>query len=309
MWNLLAMGSSYQRGLEEGMKTGFSAVQLFETAQTAVQEEQLSNAKYQGSILGWARRNYDGRVKGFTVFNPNSREFPKSYELKTAVNVLKKHMGNKSDEVDASLGLPDTVNGDKAQQQAIKKASRNPAQWFSKVVQNLQDEKHPTHGFTQVEGYSIKDDDVEYSGDALSFVNERGAKLLFTRGSVAGRIEPIQGKIKPEHLTPSPYNQRRAQIRVGTSSSDEATVPLSLFATFKNAGIEESEAKQSARTLEDDFGDVWSSGNESEERVQKMFENTDAVLQSARRRKDDSAKKRDDAIIARRLARELKKLT
>ncbi len=72
MWNLLAMGSSYQRGLEEGMKTGFSAVQLFE----AVQEEQLNDARYQGSILGWARRNYDGRVKGFTVFNPNSREFP-----------------------------------------------------------------------------------------------------------------------------------------------------------------------------------------------------------------------------------------
>ena len=86
-------------------------------------------------------------------------------------------------------------------------------------------------------------------------------------------------------------------------------MPLSLFSTFKNAGIEESEAKQSARTLEDDFGDVWSSGNESEERVQKMFENTDAVLQSAQRRKDDSAKKRDDAIIARRLARELKKLS
>ena len=37
MWNLLAMGSSYQRGLEEGMKTGFSAVQLFQTVQTAVQ--------------------------------------------------------------------------------------------------------------------------------------------------------------------------------------------------------------------------------------------------------------------------------
>ena len=121
MWNLLAMGSSYQRGLEEGMKTGFSAVQLFETAQTAVQEEQLNNAKYEGSILGWARRNYDGRVKGFTVFNPNSREFPKSYELKTAVNVLKKHMGTRADEVDASLGLPDTVGGDKEQQQAIKK--------------------------------------------------------------------------------------------------------------------------------------------------------------------------------------------
>ncbi len=70
------------------------------------------------------------------------------------------------------------------------------------------------------------------------FVNERGAKLLFTRGSVAGRIEPIQGKIKPEHLTPSPHNQTKANIRVGDSSSDEATVPLSLFSTFTNAGIE-----------------------------------------------------------------------
>jgi hypothetical protein len=294
MWNLLAMGSSYQRGLEEGMKTGFSSVQLFETAQT---EQQLNDAKYQGSILGWARRNYDGRVKGFTVFNPNSREFPKSYELKQAVNVLKRHMGTRADEVDASLGLPDTVNGDKEQQQAIRKAARNPAQWFSKVVKHLVDDKHPAHGITQVEGYSIKDDDVEYSGDALSFINERGAKLLFTRGSVAGRIEPIQGKIKPEHLTPSPYNQRRAKIRVGTSSSDETTVPLSIFSTFKKAGIEENEAKQSARTLEDDFGDVWSSEDDKDdERIRQKY------FASAKKREDDET-------IRKRLAREMKKLS
>ncbi len=88
MWNLLAMGSSYQRVLEEGMKAGFSVVQLFQEAQTAVQEERLNDAKYQGSILGWTRRNYDGRVKGFTLFNPNSREFPKSYYLKQAVNAF-----------------------------------------------------------------------------------------------------------------------------------------------------------------------------------------------------------------------------
>ena len=292
MWNLLAMGSSYQRGLEEGMKTGFSAVQLF-------QEEQLNDAKYQGSILGWARRNYDGRVKGFTVFNPNSREFPKSYDLKQAVNALKKHMGNRADEVDGSLGFPDVIGGDKEQQKAIRRASKNPAQWFSKVVKNLLDEKHPTHGTTQVEEYSIKDDDVEYSGDALSFVNERGAKLLFTRGSVAGRIEPIQGKIKPEHLTPSPYNQRKARIRVKTSSSDEATVPLSLFSTFKNAGIEEKEAKQSARILETDFRDVWSSYDDikkDDERIQQKY------FASAKKREDD-------AIIARRLAREMNKLS
>ena len=298
MWNLLAMGSSYQRGLEEGMKTGFSAVQLFQTAQTAVHEEQLNDAKYQGSILGWARRNYDGRVKGFTVFNPNSREFPKSYDLKQAVSALKKHMGNRADEVDGSLGFPDVIDGDKEQQQAIRRASRNPAQWFSKVVKNLLDEKHPTHGITQVEEYSIKDDDVEYSGDALSFVNERGAKLLFTRGSVAGRIEPIQGKIKPEHLTPSPYNQRRAKIRVGTSSSDEATVPLSLFSTFTNAGIEEKEAKQSARILETDFRDIWSSDEENkkeDERIQQKY--------------FASEKKREDEIIRKRLAREMNKLS
>lgn len=299
MWNLLAMGSSYQRGIEEGMKTGFSAVQLFQTAQTAVHEERLNDAKYQGSILGWARRNYDGRVKGFTVFNPNSREFPKSYDLKQAVNALKKHMGNRADEVDGSLGFPDVIDGDKEQHKAIRRASKNPAQWFSKVVKNLLDENHPTHGTTQVEEYSIEDDDVEYSGDALSFVNERGAKLLFTRGSVAGRIEPIQGKIKPEHLTPSPYNQRKAKIRVGTSSSDEATVPLSLFSTFKNAGIEEKEAKQSARILETDFRDVWSSDDDikkDDERIQQKY------FASAKKREDD-------AIIARRLAREMKKLS
>ena len=106
-------------------------------------------------------------------------------------------------------------------------------------------------------------------------------------------------------------SQRKAtRIRVGTSSSEgDSGVPLSLFSTFKKAGIEEKEAKQTVQTLEDDFGDVWSSGNESEERVQKMFEKSDAVLQSAKRRQDESAKKRDDAIIARRLARELKKLT
>jgi hypothetical protein len=199
--------------------------------------------------------------------------------------------------VDGSLGFPDVIDGDKEQQQAIRRASKNPAQWFSKVVKNLLDEKHPTHGTTQVEEYSIKDDDVEYSGDALSFVNERGAKLLFTRGSVAGRIEPIQGKIRPEHLTPSPYNQRKANIRVGTSSSDEATVPLSLFSTFTNAGIEENEAKQSARILETDFRDVWSSEDEKdEERIQQKY------FASAKKREDD-------AIIARRLAREMKKLS
>ncbi len=47
MWNLLAMGSSYQRRLEEEMKTGFSAVQLFQD----VQEERLNDAKYQGPIF------------------------------------------------------------------------------------------------------------------------------------------------------------------------------------------------------------------------------------------------------------------
>ena len=70
-------------------------------------------------------------------------------------------MGNRADEVDGSLGFPDVIGGDKEQQQAIRKASKNPAQWFSKVVKNLLDENHPTHGTTQVEEYSIKDDDVE----------------------------------------------------------------------------------------------------------------------------------------------------
>jgi hypothetical protein len=57
------MGSSYQRGLEEGMKSGCSAVQLFQEAVQNAQTERLNDAKYQGSILGWARRNYDGRVQ------------------------------------------------------------------------------------------------------------------------------------------------------------------------------------------------------------------------------------------------------
>ncbi len=207
-------------------------------------------------------------------------------------------MGNKSDEVDASLGFPGVVGGDREQQQAIRKAAKNPAHWFSKVVNNLLDEKHPAHGITQVEEYSIKDDDVEYSGDALSFMNERGAKLLFTRGSVAGRIEPIQGKIKPEHLSPSPYNQKKIKNKSGTShrcSADEAGVPLSLFSTFKNAGIEENEAKQSAQTLETDFRDVWSSEDEKDdERIQQKY--------------FASAKKKEDEIIRKKVNRELRKL-
>jgi len=88
-------------------------------------------------------------------------------------------------------------------------------------------------------------------------------------------------------------------------------VPLSLFSTFKNAGIEEKEAKQSARILETDFRDVWSSDEENkkeDERIKKKFENTDAVLQSVKRRQD-AKKREDDAIIARRLAREMKKLS
>ena len=60
----------------------------------------------------------------------------------------------------------------------------------------MNDSESDVYGFVPVEPYTIKDDDVEYSGDAISFVNDSGAKLLFTRGSVAARIEPIQGKIK-----------------------------------------------------------------------------------------------------------------
>ena len=242
MWNLLAMGSSYQRGLEEGMKTGFSAVQLFK-------EEQLNDAKYEGSILGWARRNYQGRVKGFTVFNPDKKDMPKSYELKQAVGVLKRHMGSKADLIDAALGLPDVVSGDKEQQQAIKRASKNPAQWFSKVIRDLNDSESEVYGFVPVEPYTIKDDDVEYSGDAISFVNNSGAKLFFTRGSVAARIEPIQGKIKPEHLSPSPYNPRQATRIATTSSSDERPLPLQLFQTLTEAGVEAKEANETVTTL------------------------------------------------------------
>ena len=74
-------------------------------------------------------------------------------------------------------------------------------------------------------------------------------------------------------------------------------MPLSLFSTFKNAGIEESEAKQSARTLETDFRDVWSSEDEKDdERIQQKY------FASAKKREDD-------AIRAKRLARELKKLS
>ena len=240
------MGSSYQRGLEEGMKTGFSAVQLFQTAQT---EQQLNDAKHEGSFLGWARRNYQGRVKGFTVFNPDSRDMPKSYELKQAVSVLKKHMSNKSDEVDAALGLPDVISGDKEQQRAIKKAAKNPAQWFSKVIRDLNDNESEVFGIVPVEPYSIKDDDVEYSGDAISFVNNSGAKLFFTRGSVAAKIEPIQGKIKPEHLSPSPYNPRQATRIATASSSDERPLPLQLFQTLTEAGVEAKEANETVNTL------------------------------------------------------------
>ena len=113
---------------------------MFETAQT---EQQLNDAKYEGSILGWAKRNYQGRVKGvrgpLTVFNPNSRDMPNSYKLNDAVGVLKRHMGNRADEVDASLGLPDVYgdSGHNNQQNAIKRASGNPNPWFSTVVRNL----------------------------------------------------------------------------------------------------------------------------------------------------------------------------
>ncbi len=242
----------------------------------SVKVEQLNDAKYEGSILGLAKRNYQGRVKGFTVFNPDKKDMPNSYKLNDAVGVLKKHMGNRADEVDASLGLPD-VYGDSGynnQQNAIKRASRNPNPWFSTVVRNLKNSDSDTYGTASVEGYSIKDDDVEYSGDAISFINDSGAKLFFTRGSVAGRVEePIQGRLRPKH-TPSPYSQRKAtRIRVGTSSSEgDSGVPLSLFSTFKKAGIEEKEAKQTVQTLEDDFGDVWSSEDDKDnERIRQKY--------------------------------------
>ena len=76
-------------------------------------------------------------------------------------------------------------------------------------------------------------------------------------------------------------------------------MPLSLFSTFKNAGIEEKEAKQSARILETDFRDVSSSDDDikkDDERIQQKY------FASAKKREDD-------AIIARRLAREMKKLS
>ncbi len=105
----------------------------------------------------------------------------------------------------------------------------------------------------------------------------------------------------------SPYNQRRAKIRVGTSSSDEATVPLSLFSTFKNAGIEENEAKQSARKLENDFGDVWSSEDEKKMKEEKKSLKTPMLFYKGRQ--EDSANKREDEIIRKRLRRELKRLS
>ena len=174
---------------------------------------------------------------------------PKSYELKQAVGVLKRHMGSKADLIDAALGLPDVVSGDKEQQQAIKKAAKNPAQWFSKVIRDLNDSESEVYGFVPVEPYTIKDDDVEYSGDAISFVNDSGAKLFFTRGSVAARIEPIQGKIKPEHLSPSPYNPRQATRIATASSSDERPLPLQLFQTLTEAGVEAKEANETVTTL------------------------------------------------------------
>ncbi len=49
-------------------------------------------------------------------------------------------------------------------------------------------------------------------------------------------------------------------------------MPLSLFSTLKNAGIEENEAKQSARILENDFGHVWSSEDEKDdERLRQKY--------------------------------------
>ncbi len=75
-------------------------------------------------------------------------------------------------------------------------------------------------------------------------------------------------------------------------------MPLSLFSTFKNAGIEEKEAKQSARILETDFRDVWSPDDEIEkddERIQQKY--------------FASAKKREDEIIRKRLERKMKKLS
>jgi hypothetical protein len=94
---------------------------------------------------------------------------------------LKKHTGNRADEVDASLGLPDVYrdSGYNNQQNAInKRASRNPNPCFSTVVRNL---KNSESGTASVEGYSIKDDDVEYSGDAISFINDSGAIFFYKR--------------------------------------------------------------------------------------------------------------------------------
>ena len=85
---------------------------------------------------------------------------------------------------------------------------------------------------------------------------------------------------------------------VGTSSSEgESGVPLSLFSTFKKAGIEEKEAKQTVQTLEDDFGDVWSSEDDKDdERIRQKY------FASAKKREDDET-------IRKRLAREMKKLS
>ncbi len=66
-------------------------------------------------------------------------------------------------------------------------------------------------------------------------------------------------------------------------------MPLALFSTFKNAGIEEKEAKQSAQILETDFRDVRSSDEENkkeDERIQQKY--------------FASEKKREDEIIRKR---------
>ena len=75
------------------------------------------------------------------------------------------------------------VSGDKEQQQAIKKAAKNPAQWISKVIRDLNDSESEVYGFVPVEPYTIKDDDVEYSGDAISFVNYDGSRTQNIRDS------------------------------------------------------------------------------------------------------------------------------
>ena len=81
------MGSSYQRGLEEGMKTGFSAVQLFKEE---IIVESSSGKSSQAIVFFGREKNLNIRVVLKQYIGPKKKSIMTEIKIFTKLENIKK---------------------------------------------------------------------------------------------------------------------------------------------------------------------------------------------------------------------------